>query len=157
MFFSLLAFLLVAVGLAGVLIPALPGTILVFAGLALGAWVDGFAHVSLGTVGGFALLTVFSYAIELGAGVLGARKFGASRQAVLGAVLGTVVGIFFGLLGILVGPFVGAVLGEYSHRRDLEQASRVGFGTWIGFALGLAAKIAITFTMIGIFVAAYFF
>ena len=130
----LLAFLLVAVGLAGVLIPALPGTILVFAGLALGAWVDGFAHVSLGTVGGFALLTVFSYAIELGAGVLGARKFGASRQAVL-----------------------GAVLGEYSHRRDLEQASRVGFGTWIGFALGLAAKIAITFTMIGIFVAAYFF
>ena len=61
------------------------------------------------------------------------------------------------ILNPSIWPFVGAVFGEYSHRRDLEQASRVGFGPWLGFALGLAAKIAITFTMIGIFVSAYFF
>jgi len=151
----ILAFLLIGAGLAGVLVPALPGTVLVFAGLALGAWTDGFVRVSGGTVGLLAALTALSYVVELGAGALGARKFGASRQAVLGAALGTVVGMFLGLVGILLGPFVGAVLGEYAHRRDLGQAGRVGLGAWIGFALGLAAKITITFTMIGIFAAAW--
>jgi len=152
-----LAFVLVAVGLAGVVVPALPGTVLVFAGLSLAAWTDGFEHVGTGTVVLLGALTVLSYVVELGAAALGAKQFGASRQAVTGAALGTLVGIFFGLPGLLIGPFAGAVLGEYAHRRDLEQAGRAGLGAWIGFALGVAGKLAITFTMIGIFVGAYFF
>ena len=152
-----LAVLLVGIGLAGVLMPALPGTVFVFAGLTVAAWSDGFVRVGGGTVAILGVLTGLSYAIEFGASLLGAKKFGASRQAILGAVLGTGVGIFFGLPGILLGPFFGAVLGEYSYRRDLGQAGRVGLGTWIGFALGLAAKLAITFTMIGIFAGAWFF
>ncbi|MBW2312847.1 MAG: DUF456 domain-containing protein [Deltaproteobacteria bacterium] len=153
----ILAILLVGTGLAGVLFPALPGTAFVFAGLALAAWTDGFVRVGTGTVALLGGLTVLTYVIEFGASLLGAKKFGASRQAVLGAALGTVVGIFFGLPGILFGPFLGAVLGEYAYRQNLEQAGRVGLGTWIGFALGLAAKLAITFTMLGIFVGAWFF
>ncbi len=152
-----LAFLLVAVGLAGMLVPALPGTAFVFAGLVVGAWADDFARVSGTTISILAALTALAYAAEFGASLLGAKRFGASRQAVLGAALGTVVGLFFGLPGILLGPFAGAVLGEYSYRRNLGQAGRVGFGTWVGFALGMAAKLAITFTMLGIFAAAWFF
>jgi uncharacterized protein YqgC (DUF456 family) len=152
-----LVLLLVALGLAGIVVPALPGTALVLAGLALGAWIDGFARVGTGTVALLAALAVLSYGVELGAAALGAKKSGASRQAVTGAALGTLAGIFFGLPGILLGPFAGAVLGEYAHRRDLEQAGRAGLGAWIGFALGVAGKIAITFSMIGIFAGAYFF
>jgi uncharacterized protein YqgC (DUF456 family) len=152
-----LAILLVGVGLAGVLVPALPGTVFVFAGLAVAAWSDGFARVGGGTLAVLGALAAFSYVIEFGAGLLGARRFGASRRAVLGAGLGTVVGMFFGLPGILLGPFVGAVLGEYAHRQSLPQAGRVGLGTWVGFVLGLAAKIAITFTMLGWFAAAWLF
>lgn len=153
----ILALLLVLVGLAGVVFPALPGTILVFAGLAMGAWIDDFTRVGGGTVSLLGALAALSYGIEFGAGALGARRFGASRQAVAGAALGTVVGLFFGLPGILLGPFVGAVLGEFAHRRHLGQAGRAGLGAWLGFLAGLAAKIAITFTMIGIFVAAWIF
>lgn len=152
-----LAILLVGIGFAGVLVPALPGTVFVFAGLTLAAWSDGFERVGGATVGLLAALTALSYAVEFGASLLGAKSFGASRQAVLGAALGTVVGIFFGLPGILLGPFVGAVLGEYAHQNDLGQAGKVGLGTWVGFALGLAGKLAITFTMIGIFAGAWLF
>jgi uncharacterized protein YqgC (DUF456 family) len=151
----ILAVLLVGLGFAGVLIPTLPGTVFVFAGLALAAWSDHFERVGLATVGVLGALTVLSYVVEFGASLLGAKRFGASRPAVLGAALGTVVGIFFGLPGILIGPFAGAVLGEYGHRRDLGQAGRVGLGAWIGFALGLAGKLAIACTMVGLFVAAW--
>ena len=83
--------------------------------------------------------------------------FALGAATVIGAALGTVVGLFFGLPGIVIGPFAGAVLGEYSHRQHLGRAGRVGLGAWLGFALGLAGKIAITFTMIGIFAAAWIF
>jgi len=151
------AFLLVAVGLAGIVMPALPGTILVWAGLSLAAWIDGFTRVGTGTLALLGALVLLSYGVEFGAAALGARKFGASRQAITGAALGTLVGMFFGLPGILLGPFAGAVLGEYAHRRNLGQAGRVGIGAWIGFALGVAGKIAIAFAMLGIFAGAYFF
>jgi uncharacterized protein YqgC (DUF456 family) len=152
-----LAILLVGIGIAGIVLPTLPGTVFVFAGLAVAAWSDGFVRVGLPTVGVLGVLAAVSYVLEFAAGLLGAKRFGASRQAVWGAALGTLVGIFFGLPGILLGPFAGAVLGEYGHRRDLGQAGRVGIGTWVGFALGLAAKIAITFAMIGWFAAAWLF
>jgi len=140
-----------------VLLPTLPGTLFVFAGLTLAAWSDGFVRVGLGTVAVLGGLTAVSYAVEFGASLLGARRFGASRKALLGATLGTLAGMFFGLPGILLGPFLGAVLGEYAHRRDLGQAGRVGLGTWLGIALGLAAKLAIAFTMLGIFATAWLF
>jgi len=153
----LVAVLLVAVGFAGVVFPALPGTILVFAGLAVAAWSDGFVRVGPGVLGVLGVLAAFSYVVEFGAGLLGAKRYGASRQAVLGAALGTVAGMFFGLPGILLGPFLGAVLGEYAYRQNLGQAGRVGLGTWVGFVLGLAAKLAITFAMLGVFAAAWLF
>lgn len=68
-----------------------------------------------------------------------------------GASLGGLVGMFFGIPGILLGPFLGAVLGELSLQRTLDQASRAGFGTVVGLALGIAGKLAIGFSMIGLF------
>ena len=61
------------------------------------------------------------------------------------------VGLFFGLPGILLGPFVGAVAGEYLAQRDLERASRVGLATWLGMAVGSAAKLALVLSMIVFF------
>jgi len=152
-----LAILLVGIGIAGILLPTLPGTIFVFAGLAVAAWSDGFTRVGGGTVAVLGALAAISYVLEFAAGVLGAKRFGASRQAVLGTAVGTVVGLFFGLPGILLGPFVGAVLGEYAYRQNLGQAGRVGIGTWVGFVLGLVAKVVITFVMLGLFAVAWLF
>lgn len=149
--------LLVGVGIAGILIPGLPGTPLIFAGLLLTAWADNFQNVSVVTMVVLAILTIVAFATDFVAGSLGAKRTGASREAVIGAALGAVVGIFFGFVGIFFGPFIGAVIGELLVRRNLEMAGRVGVGTWIGFVLGIAAKLMLAFAMVGIFILAYVF
>lgn len=153
----LLAVALVLVGLAGVVLPGLPGTVLVFAGLALAAWADGFTRVGVGTLVVLGLLAAGSYAIDFVAAALGAKRLGASPRAMVGAALGTVAGLFFGLPGLLVGPFLGAVAGELSTHGDLGRAGRAGLAAWIGFAVGMAVKIGLVFLMIGIFVLAFLF
>jgi uncharacterized protein len=91
------------------------------------------------------------------AGLLGAKKAGASRQAIIGAVLGTVVGLFMGLVGVLFMPLVGAAIGEFIARRDHGRAVKVGLATWLGIMAGLVSKVVIAFMMIGVFIAALIF
>ena len=150
-----LVLLLVLAGLAGAVLPAIPGAPLVFGGLLLGAWIDGFARVGWFPLVLIGLLMVATFAVDLAATALGAKRAGASPLALVGAGVGTVAGLFFGFVGVLVGPFVGAALGEYLARRDLRQAGRAGLGTWLGIVLGSAAKIALMLAMVGVFAAAW--
>ncbi len=152
-----LAAVLVTVGLVGVVLPALPGAILIFAGLTLAAWTDGFARVSIGTLAVIGVIGAASYAIDFVAAALGAQKLGASPRAMVGAALGTLLGLFFGLPGLIIGPFVGAVLGELSMHRDLKRAGRAGLAAWVGFAVGAFVKVGFAFLMIAIFIAAFVF
>jgi uncharacterized protein len=150
-----LSLILVGVGIAGVLVPGLPGTPLVFGGLLLAAWADGFQNVGVGTIVSLAVMTLLAFGVDFLSASLGAKRAGASREAVIGAALGTLIGIFFGFLGIILGPFVGAVTGEFLARRNLGQAGRAGAATWLGFILGIGVKLVLAFTMVGIFVLAY--
>ena len=147
---------LVLVGLAGAVLPAIPGVPLVFAGLWLGAWIDDYARVSGGTLVVLGVLTVLAMGVDLAATALGARRVGASRQAIAGAAIGTLVGVFFGPIGLVLGPFVGAVAGELAARGSLEQATNVGVATWMGLLFGTLAKLALSLAMLGVFAAAYF-
>jgi len=150
----ILAIVLIVVGVAGTVLPALPGPILVFAGVALAAWIDDFARISGWTVGVLGVLTVIAWAVDYVAGALGAKKAGASGLAIAGAAIGTLVGIFTGLWGLVFMPLVGAGVGEYLARKDAWHASRVGVATWLGMLLGTVAKVAIVFLMVGVFVGA---
>lgn len=151
----LFAAVLVLIGLAGIVLPALPGVPLVFAGLLLAAWSDGFRHVAWPTLLVLAGLTALSLLVDLAATALGAKGFGASRLAVWGALAGTVAGLFFMPLGLLIGPFAGAWLGEYAHSRRAGQATRAGLGTWLGIVLGAASKLAIALAMLLLFALAW--
>lgn len=151
----LLAVALVVVGVIGTVLPALPGAPLVFLGLLLAAWVDHFEKVGWFTLTVLAVLTVLTFVVDFMAASLGAKRVGASWAALAGAALGMIVGLFFSIPGLIFGPFVGAVLGEYLARKDWAQARRVGLGTWLGMLLGIAGKLALIFTMVGIFVLAY--
>ena len=146
----LLAGLIVIAGLAGTVIPALPGVPLVFAGLFLGAWIGHFETIGWITVGVLAVLAIVALAIDFLAGALGAKYLGASSRAFWGATIGAIVGIFFGLPGIILGPFIGAVIGELSGGSDLLQSGRSGVGAWLGMVLATAAKLGIAFLMIGL-------
>ncbi|MFT3821324.1 MAG: DUF456 domain-containing protein [Rubrivivax sp.] len=149
-----LCVLLIVAGLAGTVLPALPGPLLVLAGIALGAWIDGFQRVGTWTLGFVTLLAVLAWALDHLAGVMGAQRAGAGRMALAGAAVGTVAGLFMGLVGVLFMPFVGAVAGEYLDRREHGRALQVGVGTWLGIMLGLLAKVVLSLVMVGVFVAA---
>jgi uncharacterized protein YqgC (DUF456 family) len=142
----------VLAGLAGLVLPALPGAPLLLAGLVLAAWADDFAYVGPGMLVVLGILAGLTYVADFLAGAVGARRFGASSRAVVGAALGGLVGLFFGLAGVLLGPFIGAVLGELSARRSLGDAGRAGVGATLGLAVGLALKIAIAVSMLALFV-----
>jgi len=148
---------LIVLGLAGTVLPVLPGTLLVWAGIVLGAWIDDFARVSVTTVVVVSVLGVVAWGLDYAAGLLGAQKAGASKQALLGAAVGTVVGLFMGLVGVLFMPLVGAAVGEYMARKDQARAVKVGLATWLGIMLGLLAKVVLAFIMVGVFAAALLF
>ncbi len=145
---------LVLLGLAGTVLPVLPGTVLVWGGIVLGAWIDDFTRVGMSTVVVISVLAVLAWGLDYVAGLMGAQKAGASKLALLGAAVGTVLGLFMGLLGVLFMPLVGAAVGEYLARKDQTRAVKVGVATWIGIMLGLIAKVVLAFIMVGIFVAA---
>ncbi|MHB8668001.1 MAG: DUF456 domain-containing protein [Burkholderiales bacterium] len=147
----ILAGLLVVTGLAGLFFPAIPGAVVLFAGLALAAWADDFAYVGWKTLTVLGVLALLTYPADFMASAFGAKRFGASPRAVAGAAIGAVVGIFFGLAGVLLGPFIGAVVGELLTQRHLGKAGRAGIGATFGLLLGTALKLAIAFTMLGIF------
>jgi len=148
---------LIVAGVAGTVLPALPGTAFVLGGIVLGAWIDDFTRVGSGTLVLVGVLAVLAWGLDYAAGLLGARRAGASRQALIGAALGTVVGLFMGLVGVFFMPLVGAAFGEYLARRDEQRAWKVGLSTWLGIMAGLVAKVVIAFMMIGIFIAALVF
>lgn len=152
-----LSALLIVVGLIGAVLPALPGTAFILGGIVLGAWIDDFTRVGTGMLALVTVLAVLAWGLDYAAGILGARKVGASPQALIGAALGTVVGLFMGLVGILFMPLVGAAAGEYIARRDQRNALKVGVATWIGILIGMLSKIVLAFIMIGLFVAALVF
>ena len=150
-----LAAVLVCIGVAGSVLPALPGVPLVFAGLLLAAWAEDFTRVSWLALVVLGLLTVLSFVIDFAATALGAKRVGATRLAVLGALVGTFVGFFLGLPGLILGPFVGAIAGEMLSHGQMQQAARAGLATWMGLIFGTLAKLALVFTMLGVFAFAY--
>jgi uncharacterized protein YqgC (DUF456 family) len=151
----ILAALIVISGLVGVVLPILPGIPIMFAGLVFAAWIKDFEPVGWGTIGVLGALTVLSVMIDFLSAAFGAKRQGASPRAFWGATLGAVVGLFFGLVGIVLGPFIGAVAAEMASGSGAQQAGRSGYGVWIGLVLGTAAKLAIAFLMLGIFLTKY--
>lgn len=148
---------LILLGLAGIVLPALPGTVLVLAGIVVGAWIDDFTRVGWFAISAVAVLAVLAWVMDYAAALLGAKRAGASRQAVIGAALGTVAGIFMGLVGVLFMPLVGAAAGEYIAQKDHGRAMKVGIATWLGLLAGMLAKVVLAFMMVGVYVVALVF
>jgi uncharacterized protein YqgC (DUF456 family) len=151
-----LAVVLVVVGLIGVVFPALPGTILIFCGLLLAAWADGFDRVSIVTMVVLGIVTIATYFVDIATMALGMKRMGVTRRAMGGAAIGTLAGLFFGLPGLIIGPFAGAVVGELTADSDLRGAGRAGVAAWIGFLIGTVVKVGLAFAMVGIFLTAWF-
>jgi uncharacterized protein YqgC (DUF456 family) len=142
---------LIAGGLAGAVLPALPGIPMIFGGIWLVAAVDHYRHLGLwwllllGAMGAAGVITDFV------ASALGARRVGASRRALWGATAGTAIGMFFGIPGLVFGPFVGALAGELASGTSVLRSAHVGIGTWVGLLFGTLLKLVISLVMVGLF------
>jgi uncharacterized protein YqgC (DUF456 family) len=153
----ILAVVLVVVGLVGIVMPAVPGHLLILIGLVVGAWADGFTRVGFWTLAIIGTIGLASYGIDFAAAAMGVRRLGATPRAMTGAALGTLLGLFFGLPGIVLGPFLGAVIGELTATRNFARAGKAGAAAWVGFVIGVAVKVSFAFLMIAIFLTALVF
>ncbi len=143
---------LMGLGFFGILIPFLPGNVLILAGAVFHFVVFG-ADRSVGwvTLLGLLGLTILAHVVDFVAGAMGAKQFGASKWGVAGAIIGGIVGLFFGLPGLLLGPVLGVLVVEIVVSRRLGQAARSTGGTILGGLLGLLAKLIIAAVMIAWF------
>jgi uncharacterized protein YqgC (DUF456 family) len=139
-------------GLVGMILPAIPSAPLILAGIIFAGWAEDFNYLGTWTIVFLVLLTILSYITDFLATAMGAKKFGGSPRASIGAAIGAIIGMFFGFIGIVIGPFIGAFIGELTINPKIRKAGEAGIGAWLGLVLGTAAKIAIGFTMIGIFI-----
>jgi len=144
-----------AAGVAGLVVPVLPGALLLFTGVFLVAWAGHFEVIGWGTVVFSAVIAALITAVDLASGVLGAKAFGASKWAVIGSSVGLVVGLFLGLPGILLGPPLGAMAFELAKDPNVGKAAKAGVGAFIGFAVGSVLKIALAFMLLGVLALAF--
>lgn len=157
----IVAVLLVVVGIAGTVLPMLPGVPLVFAGLLLAAWHGGFEQVGILTMVIIGAIAAMAWAVDFFASVVTAKKAGASKYALWGAGIGALVGIAGGIVGLIIGPAIGAIIGELiTHQNTSKEATTkattVGIAAGLGFVLALAIKIVLVLTMLAVFAYAYY-
>src|SRR4029434_7269440 len=105
--------ILMVIGLAGTVLPLIPGTTIILAAAILHHLMLGEAEsVGWWTLGGLIFLTILSYLLDFVSGAVGAKWFGATRWGALGGIIGAIVGLFFGIVGLFVGPLIGVLIGE---------------------------------------------
>jgi len=154
---AILCSVLLIAGLAGIVLPILPGVPLAWLGFFVYAIGTGFDRISITTTVVFSILMVLTLVLDLVAPMLGASKYKASKLGILGSFIGLMAGVIaFGFWGIILGPFIGALLGELVARKQPEQAFKSALGTLLGFLAGSLIKIVVVLTMAGFFIASLF-
>jgi uncharacterized protein YqgC (DUF456 family) len=149
LFALILAILFFLAGLAGILLPALPGTPLIFAGMLVYGILTGFETLDFTFFLLQGIAVALTYVTDYFATAIGTKKFGGSRIASLGSMIGLILGtIVLGPLGLVLGAFLGAVSAELISGKKIESAIKTGIGALIGFLGSTITKLLISIAMI---------
>lgn len=140
------------VGLAGTLLPVLPGVSLIWLGMLVYGLIAGFENLSIYFFLGQALLALIVMGVDYLFTAMGSRYFGGSKAALWGAAVGLMIGMMFFPIGFLIGPFLGAALADFLFRRRTDQALRSGVGASAGVWIALPIKLTIEIIMITWFI-----
>lgn len=139
-------------GLAGAVLPFLPGPLILFLAALLHTWLMPERGMSTWGIVLLAVLLVVSYVADMASSAMGARWFGASRWGILGVLLGGLVGLFYGFLGLIIGPIVGGLLFEVVvARRDWKAGVKSTWGSVVGTGVGLVMRIVLSLGMVAAF------
>lgn len=139
-----LAVLLLIGGIAGCILPVLPGSPLAYAGLLLLHLTDRI-HFSTAQLVVWLIVVIVLQVVDYITPFLGNKYSGGTSFGNRGCVAGTLLGLFFMPWGIIAGPFIGAVAGEMLGGSDFSHAVRAGIGTLFGFLVGTLLKVIVCF------------
>jgi hypothetical protein len=146
----ILTLLIMFVGLAGAILPGLPGTPLI-AIAALGhRWVMGDRGAAAWVLITLVVMATLSAALDFAAASYGAKRLGATWRGIVGAIAGGLLGLWWPPMGWIVGPLLGAILGEWAGGRPWSEARRAGIGATLGLIAGTIVKVASAAGMIGL-------
>lgn len=138
----ILSALCMLVGLAGCILPMLPGPPLAWLGMLLLHFTDRVDFTVTELVVS-ALVVIATVVLDYITPMIGTKKFGGGKYGNWGCMIGTVVGLFFMPLGLILGPFIGAVIGELIAGKPMRAALKAGFGSFVGFLFGTLIKLAV--------------
>ncbi|MCC6963091.1 MAG: DUF456 domain-containing protein [candidate division Zixibacteria bacterium] len=140
------------IGVAGVIVPVIPGLPLIWTAMAIFGYFTGYAYLSGEFLVYSGIAVAVIWILQHFVQVYGAKKWGASRWGMLGAFVGMVIGLFVGsLVGVIIGPLVGAVIAELLVGKSVAASLKAGAGTFVGFAFGAVVQLIVSFVLIGIF------
>ena len=139
-FLLVIAFLLMLIGIIGCIVPGLPGTPISYVGLWIAQATDrvDFSWQFLliwGIV--VVVITLLDYVVP----AWGTKRYGGSKWGVWGSTIGVFVGLFFGAAGVILGPLLGAILGELVSGKQLNDALKAGWGSFIGILFSTVLKL----------------
>ncbi len=143
--------LLMLAGIAGTLLPLIPGHVLILTGAVVHRLAFHERGVSWIVITILAALVLVGLAVDFLSGAAGAKYFGATRWGALGGILGTIVGLFFGLIGMIAGPLIGVLLGELLGGQGLLPAGKSTWGTFLGGVAGAIIKFTVAVVMVAVF------
>lgn len=152
--YAWLLIIVLVVGTLGTFVPMVPGMWLIFAGILVYGIFDSWTAYSPVFVVVVGVLAVLTSVLDYGGAMIGAKKFGASNMAPIGALVGSVVGgLLLNIPGTLLGGIVGAILAEYKRQRSLPHSLRAAAGSLIGTAIGSSVQlvVAMVITVYAIF------
>ncbi|NLI71504.1 MAG: DUF456 family protein [Bacteroidales bacterium] len=138
----ILAFICIVVGIIGSILPVLPGVPLSYIGILLLHFTDKIQFSTQFLIF-WAAMVIIVQLLDYYVPIWGTKKFGGSKRGIWGCAIGMVVGIFLGPWGIILGPFVGAIAGELSSGKQTQAAIKAGFGSFMGFILGIVSKLIV--------------
>jgi hypothetical protein len=144
------------IGLAGTILPTLPGNLLIFGGALIYGISTGFEEVTLWVLAALGVISIGAQVLDYLAEAYGARRFGATKYGISGAIIGGVIGLMIlNIGGLVLGIFLGAIIPEIILAgRSVKGALKIGWGSLLGFFGGTLMKFILGMVSIGIFFAA---
>lgn len=139
-FLLVIAALLILIGIVGCIVPGLPGVPLAYAGL----WIAQAAEridFSWQMLLVWGIVTIVVSILDYIVPAWGTKQFGGTKYGVWGSTIGVFAGLFFGAIGVIIGPLVGAVIGELIGGKEVAEALRAGWGSFIGLLFGTIIKL----------------